>query len=62
MLVFAAMLLEVSRADDRREFSEFINSTGISAAVTPLLKEVADHGGKLLSEWSRSVMASLAMY
>jgi hypothetical protein len=60
LIVFAAMLLEVSGADDRNEFSEFINSTGTSAAVTPLLNEIANHGGKLLSDWSLSVIASLA--
>ena len=61
MIVFAAMLLEIAGADDRREFSEFINATDTRAAVMPLIEEVASHGGKLLSEWSRSVMASLPM-
>jgi hypothetical protein len=62
MIVFAAMLLEASGADDRREFSGFIKSTGTSAAVKAFLEKIASQGGKLLSEWSCSVTASLATH
>jgi len=59
-IVFAAMFMEVCGADDSCEFSEFVGSNGTKLAITPLLEEVGRSGGKLVSEWGRKVLASLA--
>ena len=59
-VVFAAMFMEACGADDSDQFAEFVNSSGMQSAITPLLKEIARSGGKLLSQWSDSVIALLA--
>jgi hypothetical protein len=58
--LFAAMLLEVAGSPDSREFSEFIKATGSRKGIAPHLREIAQQGGKLLAEWSRSVSTLLA--
>jgi hypothetical protein len=61
-VVFAAMFMESCGADDSREFADFVRSSGSESTITPILEEISENGGRLLSEWSRKVLALLATH
>jgi hypothetical protein len=54
-VAFAAMLLELAGAPDADEFEVFVMQTETAGLVRPLLREVAQNGGKFLGEWSGRV-------
>jgi hypothetical protein len=59
-IVFAAMYMEVCGADDSGEFAEFVGSSGMRTAITPLLAKIGEDSGSLLSRWSYNVLSLLA--
>jgi hypothetical protein len=55
-IAFAAMLLWLSGGVGAEAFCMFVKDTGSMAEAEPILRRVSANGGKVLAEWSDSVM------
>jgi hypothetical protein len=58
MALFAAVLLEVAGSPNSEAFSALILATNGARQAKPLLRDIAENGGKLLSSWSDSIAAA----